>query len=132
MDRWNVGEFLRFLTAVSPATVNAYNSDLNEFINWTKGRGCADQMAVGRNEVRARVAKMSGDGYAPRTIARRLSTLRRYFGWLHQSGFIRLDPTVHIVPPTEILDCLEYSNAQRLIGSLTMQHQRTRGICATD
>ncbi len=127
MDRWNVGEFLRFLTAVSPATVNAYNSDLKEFINWTKGRGCADPMAVGRNEVRARVAKMSGDGYAPRTIARRLSTLRRYFGWLHQSGFIRLDPTVHISAPkgdTRLPRVLQRAEIDRLFDDATPKNPR--------
>jgi site-specific recombinase XerD len=127
MDRWHVGEFLRFLTAVSPATVNAYNSDLKEFINWTKGRGCADPMAVGRNEVRARVAKMSGDGYAPRTIARRLSTLRRYFGWLHQSGFIRLDPTVHISAPkgdTRLPRVLQRAEIDRLFDDATPKNPR--------
>ena len=127
MDTWHVGEFLRFLTAVSPATVNAYNSDLKEFINWTKGRGCADPMAVGRNEVRARVAKMSGDGYAPRTIARRLSTLRRYFGWLHQSGFVGLDPTVHISAPkgdTRLPRVLQRAEIDRLFDDATPKNPR--------
>jgi len=122
MDTWHVGEFLRFLTAVSPATVNAYNSDLNEFINWTKGRGCADPMAVGRNEVRAWVAKMSGDGYAPRTIARKLSTLRRYFGWLLLEGHIKSDPTVNISAPkgdTRLPRVLQRAEIDRLFDDAT-------------
>ena len=93
------GEFLRFLTAASPATIDAYRRDLEGFINWSEDRGCPDPLAVGRSEVRGWVAKMSGDGYAPRTIARRLSTLRRYFGWLHRSGLIKLDPTAYISAP---------------------------------
>jgi site-specific recombinase XerD len=99
LDMWRVDEFLRFLTAASPATIDAYRRDLEGFINWSEDRGCPDPLAVGRSEVRGWVAKMSGDGYAPRTIARRLSTLRRYFGWLHRSGLIKLDPTVYISAP---------------------------------
>ena len=93
-------EFLRVLTAAAPATIDAYRRDLKGFIAWSHDLGHSDPQAIGRREVRGWVAKMSGEGYAPRTIARQLSALRRYFGWLKQDGRIGLNPTVHISAPT--------------------------------
>ncbi len=92
-------EFLRVLTAAAPATIDAYRRDLKGFIAWSHDLGHSDPQAIGRREVRGWVAKMSGEGYAPRTIARQLSALRRYFGWLLLNGLIDVDPTSGISAP---------------------------------
>ena len=98
-DTWRVEEFLRVLTAAAPATIDAYRRDLKGFIAWSHDLGHSDPQAIGRREVRGWVAKMSGEGYAPRTIARQLSALRRYFGWLLLNGLIDVDPTSGISAP---------------------------------
>jgi site-specific recombinase XerD len=101
LDAWRVEEFRLFLTAASKATKDAYCSDLTGFINWSEERGCPDALAVQRNDVRAWVANESNKKKpsAPATIARKLSTLRHYFGWLLQSGHIKSDPTGNISAP---------------------------------
>lgn len=100
-EAWREKEFRLVLTAASPATKAAYRSDLKGFINWSEERGCPDALAVQRNDVRAWVANESKKKKpsAPATIARKLSTLRRYFGWLLREGHIKLDPTVYISAP---------------------------------
>ncbi|HIF65017.1 MAG TPA: hypothetical protein EYG17_09325 [Acidimicrobiia bacterium] len=100
-ETWRVKEFGLFLTASSTATKAAYESDLTGFINWSEERGCPDALAVQRNDVRAWVANESNKKKpsAPATIARKLSALRRYFGWLLGEGHIKSDPTVNISAP---------------------------------
>ncbi|MDG2023738.1 MAG: tyrosine-type recombinase/integrase [Actinomycetota bacterium] len=101
LDAWRVEEFLQYLTAASPATIDAYNSDLKGFIEWSEERGHSDPLTIGRIEIRGWVANESikKPASAPATIARKLSALRRYFGWLHQSGLTKLDPTAYITAP---------------------------------
>ena len=85
----------------SKATKAAYKRDLNGFIEWSEEHGHSDPFAIGRIEIRGWAANESikKPASAPATIARKLSALRRYFGWLHQSGLIKLDPTTNIRPP---------------------------------
>lgn len=98
-DAWQVRAFLRSLTAASPATVEAYGRDLRSFLVWVRRAGLARPGDVGRTTLRRYLAYLTTRGYARRTIARRASTLRRYFGWLRRSGAIDADPTAGVSAP---------------------------------
>ncbi|MEC8976306.1 MAG: site-specific integrase, partial [Actinomycetota bacterium] len=100
LEKWRLDDFVKYLTAAEDATIDAYRGDLMGFIAWSHDLGHSDPQAIGRREVRSWVADMSREGYARSTIARQLSALRRYFGWLKQDGRIGLNPTVHISAPT--------------------------------
>ncbi|MFL2985885.1 MAG: site-specific integrase [Candidatus Poriferisodalaceae bacterium] len=65
-DVWNVDEFLRFLTAVSPATIEAYRQDLSDFIRWSEESGYRTPGAISRNEVESWIAGMLNNGRARR------------------------------------------------------------------
>jgi site-specific recombinase XerD len=93
---WRVEAFVRSLTAVAANTRIAYRRDLDAFAEWA-GRSGRDRPGdVDRLVVRRYVAYLSTRGYARRSIARKASSLRRYFGWLHKTGAISLDPTAGI------------------------------------
>jgi integrase/recombinase XerC len=96
---WHLDEFTRSLTAVAPATVEAYGRDLRAFTTWADRLGLSDPHAVDRTTLRRYLAYMATRGQARRTIARRASALRRYFGWLHRSGRITHDPTAGLSAP---------------------------------
>ena len=98
-DVWNVDEFLRFLTAASPATVKAYRQDLNDFIRWSEERGYRTPKAISRNEVDSWIASMQKSGRAQKTMARRISALRRYYQWLLKNKLVVEDPTVKVRTP---------------------------------
>jgi len=98
-DVWNVDEFLRFLTAASPATVKAYRQDLNDFIRWSEERGYRTPKAISRNEVDSWIADMQKSGRAQKTMARRISALRRYYQWLLKNKLVVKDPTVKVRTP---------------------------------
>ena len=99
LDPWNVDEFLRFLVAVSPATLKAYEQDLNEFIRWSEKSGSTAPEVITRNDVDSWIADMQKNGKAQKTMARRISALRRYFQWLMSKKVIEKDPTAKVRTP---------------------------------
>ena len=99
LDPWNVDEFLRFLVAVSPATLKAYEQDLNEFIRWSEKSGSAAPEVITRNDVDGWIADMQNNGNAQKTMAQRISALRRYFQWLMSKKVIEKDPTAKVRTP---------------------------------
>ena len=97
--RWSRDEFARSLTAVSGATAEAYQSDLAAFVAWAERLGVDGPSAIDRLTLRRYLAYLSTRRYARRTIARKASTLRRYFAWLQRTGRIEHDPARSLSAP---------------------------------
>jgi len=96
---WHLDEFSRSLTAVAPSTVEAYARDLRAFTTWAGRLGLDGPAGVERQTLRRYLASMATRGQARRTIARRASALRRYFGWLVRTGRLDRDPTAGLSAP---------------------------------
>jgi integrase/recombinase XerC len=96
---WQVDGFTQSLTSVSPPTVDAYGRDLAAFVAWARRLGIAGPEQVERSTLRRYLAFLATRRYARRTIARRASTLRRYFGWLRRSGALAVDPSSGLSAP---------------------------------
>ena len=96
---WHVDEFTRSLTSSAPSTVEAYASDVRSFAAWAERLGLDGPDGVERQTLRRHLAYMATRGQARRTIARRASALRRYFGWLQRTGRLDHDPTSGLSAP---------------------------------
>jgi len=96
---WRVEEFTRSLTAAAPSTVEAYRRDLAAFFTWAERLGTSSPGEVQRTTVRRYLAYLATRGFARRTIARRASALRRYFGWARRVGAVTNDPTAGLSAP---------------------------------
>ena len=96
---WRVEEFTRSLTAAAPATIEAYERDLGAFVAWAERLGLRSPAQVQRTTARRYLAFLATRGFARRTIARRASALRRYFGWARRVGVITSDPTAGLSAP---------------------------------
>ena len=96
---WQLEGFTRSLTGVSSATVEAYGRDLRSFVEWAQRLGLAGPEGVERTTLRRYLAYLGTRGHARRTIARRASALRRYFGWLVRTGALAEDPTTGLSAP---------------------------------
>ena len=80
----------------SVATRRSYSSDLLQLLEWLAER----DLTLGdldRRQVRAFSADLGRRGYAPATLARKLSTLRGLARYLTERGVLEADPT-HTLP----------------------------------
>jgi site-specific recombinase XerD len=96
---WEVEGFLTSLTAAAPATRSAYRSDLVDFTTWATSQGIVGPDVVDRRSLRRYLLALSERPVAPRTLARRASALRRYFGWQVRTGRLTTDPTIGLRAP---------------------------------
>lgn len=96
---WDLDEFTTSLTSLAPASVTAYRRDLDAFVEWAGRLGLDDPAAVDRRALRRYVAFLTTRGYARRTIARHVASLRRYFDWLRRRGRIEVDPSARLSAP---------------------------------
>ena len=92
--------FAASLTSAAPATVRAYRSDLEAFSAWASRLDIDEPSAVTRTLLRRYVAHLTTRGLARRSIARKASSLRRYFAWLHRRGHLPVDPAAGLSAPS--------------------------------
>jgi integrase/recombinase XerC len=109
---WDVELFLRSLTDVRPATLTAYERDLRRFTGWAERYGHDDPERITRSTLRVYLGELADgvdrpadarrvpQGLAPRSLARHVSTLRRYFHWANRTGRTpKGDPTLDLSAP---------------------------------
>ena len=96
---WRLAAFLSSLTNSSDHTVSAYGSDLHAFVDWANDQGVSAPDAVNRLVLRRYVAALTTNGFAKRTIARKVSALRRYFAHQCRTGALATDPSVSLRAP---------------------------------
>ncbi len=97
---WFVDEFERSLTASSAHTRAAYRSDVDRFVSWAERVEKADLHCIDRLVLRRYLAHLAEEGYAKRSTARHVASLRRYFRYLVLRGNILVDPTTRLQVPT--------------------------------
>jgi site-specific recombinase XerD len=92
--------FLRDLEVrgASPATRRSYASDLEQLLEWLAERELTAS-DLGRRQVRAFSAELGRRGYAPATLARKLSTLRGFTRHLTECGVLAADPARSLPGP---------------------------------
>ena len=96
---WRVDEFVDSLTALAPSTVEAYRRDVEAFVDWAGRGGATAPSDVDRRTVRRYLAHLGTRGRSSRTVARQLSSLRRWFAWLRRQGAVTADPTAGLAAP---------------------------------
>jgi integrase/recombinase XerD len=85
-------EYVQIDRGLSGATVAAYTSDLVQFIEFLKGREFDSPREVEVADLRAFVSELKSRGLTARTIGRKISALRSYFGFLQTLDVIESDP----------------------------------------
>ena len=83
---------------LSENTLVAYRNDLNGLAAWLSGRG-GGLVAARREHLLDYLSERVINGARPRTTARLLSSLRRFYRYLVREGRLSGDPTVRIDTP---------------------------------
>jgi integrase/recombinase XerD len=83
---------------LSSNTLDAYRNDVMHFIQWMRREGYS-LSSLNRDNLREYVYNRVLGGDKPRTTARQLSSLRRFFRYLLSEELIDFDPTLEIESP---------------------------------
>ncbi len=89
---WAVDEFVASLAGASAHTVDAYEGDIRQFVDWAERGGCPSPDQVARATLRRYLAYLTTRQFARRSIARKAASLRAYLRFLHRRGVIPTDP----------------------------------------
>ncbi|MCX7673701.1 MAG: site-specific tyrosine recombinase XerD [Thiobacillaceae bacterium] len=84
---------------LSANTLEGYRRDLAQFARWLAALGNDLRLANTGELQRFLGERGVRQGVSARSIARQLSALKRYYGWLNRQGLRADDPTLAIDPP---------------------------------
>ncbi len=131
-DPWERSGFVGSLVSLSPATRRAYATDLNLLVEWCSRSSIEGPDGVTRQVLRRFVAYMATRGHASGTVARRISSLRRYFAWRLRTGRSATDPSLGLSSPggeSRLPRVLRSDELEHLLrGSVPSSQQRAAPI----
>jgi integrase/recombinase XerC len=99
LDGWRIDDFVASLTDLADNSVRAYRSDVTAFARWGSTNGATGPEHMSRSILRRYVAVMVAGGSSRKSVARRLSSLRRYGSWLRRNSLVDVDATRFLRPP---------------------------------
>jgi integrase/recombinase XerC len=97
-----MAEYLRSLAVernMSPETLRAYRGDLRLFEEFCSRAGITRPADIDHRLLRRYLANLQSRGYSRSTVARRSSTVRGYFRFVLQRGYLESDPASALSPP---------------------------------
>jgi integrase/recombinase XerC len=85
---------------VSEATLRAYEGDLLQFFDYLREAGGSDDPTLtAAVHIKSWLGSLSRKGYTPRSISRKVASLRSFFSYLARTGKIDRDPSLGISTP---------------------------------
>lgn len=90
--------YLQFEKRFSPNTVTAYKKDLyqfSEFINSIE----PDMLSISHQQVRTWIVNLMDSGMEPKSINRKISSLRSFYKFLQREGLINASPMLQVKAP---------------------------------
>lgn len=96
------------------ATIVAYSKDIEQLVAFLTNAGKKDISTVSREELEAFLKKLAADSYTPKSISRKINSMKTFYRFLKTTGVIAVDPAGDIehpkydVKPPRILSKLEY------------------------
>jgi len=92
--------YLEYEKRYSSHTITAYASDIAQFLNFIEEVGGLESLAeVDHWQIRSWVVELLSQDVSPRTVNRKLSTLKTYFKFLLKRGHLSKNPMVKVVAP---------------------------------
>ena len=104
MKEGSIEEYLLYLQEqkhLSLSTLQGYRCDRDQLVLWAEKKGLKNLRDISSRVLEAWKEEMEEEGRAPRTIKRKLTTVRGYFSWLHEKGFLRINSALDLQLPEE-------------------------------
>lgn len=109
-------EFLEYLGSRrrARATIVAYGKDIQQLTVFLTNMGKKTIAEVTQEELEAFLKKLSADDYTPKSVSRKINSMKTFYRFLKAAGHVTGDPSIDIahpkyeVKPPRILSKLEY------------------------
>ena len=96
------------------ATIVAYSKDIEQLTDFLGNLGKKAVADVSHDELDAFLKKLGSDNYTPKSVSRKINSIKTFFRFLKASSMVGIDPAIEIehpkyeVKPPRILTKLEY------------------------
>lgn len=109
-------QFIEYLTGRkrARATVVAYSKDIDQLIKFLQDLGKKTLPEVTQDELNAFLTNLGKDGYTPKSISRKINSIKTFYRFLKSQNYVSDDPAATIshpkyeVKPPRILSKVEY------------------------
>ena len=102
MDIQYLSEYLEFVEVekgLSANTIAAYRSDLTVFLDYCSERGISDVAEISRNNLNSYIIALRQGNINPRSVVRKIASLRGFFKWLSSNEYIKNNPAIFLEQP---------------------------------
>ncbi len=102
MDIQYLSEYLEFVEVekgLSANTIAAYRSDLTVFLDYCSERGISDVADISRNNLNSYIIALRQGNINPRSVVRKIASLRGFFKWLSSNEYIKNNPAIFLEQP---------------------------------
>lgn len=109
-------EFLTFLNGQrrANATILAYGKDIDQLVKFLINAGKKQATEITKDDLEAFTGKLTKDGYTPKSVSRKINSIKTFYRFLKNNGFISLNPATEIkhpkydTKPPRVLSKMEY------------------------
>lgn len=91
--------YIQYEKRYSKNTSEAYQNDLEQFNVFITANGCDDVLQVTHIDIRNWMVSLMQDKISPRSINRKISTLKSFYKYLLRKGTITKNPLTKVQPP---------------------------------
>lgn len=93
-------DYIAFEKRYSQHTINAYRSDLDQFISYLLEQyNLSDVNNADHQAIRSWVVSLMETGHTPRTVNRKITTLKSYFRFMVKEGVLAENPMSRVIAP---------------------------------
>lgn len=108
----------------SHSTILAYGKDISQLLELVKKRGKTEASDIAAEDVEAFKQGFSENGYNPKSIARKINSIKSFFNFCQEKGWLKINPALNIKPP-------KYQNPQPRVLS-KMEYRALRDAARHD
>lgn len=109
-------QFVQYLTSAkrAHATILAYSKDIEQLVAFLADLGKKKVNEVEKLDIEAFLKKLASDGYTPKSLSRKINSIKTFYRFLKNQNYITFNPSAEIthpkyeVKPPRILSKMEY------------------------
>lgn len=119
-------QFVQYLTETkrAHATILAYSKDIEQLVSHLSSLGKKSVESVGKEDIDGFLKKLGNDGYTPKSLSRKINSIKTYYRFLKNQNLITANPASEITHP-------KYETKPPRILS-KMEYRALRDACRTD